>query len=1076
MALLSDLTGGSSVGAPDAGAVKLTSVFAGRGAYDYTPGTTIAAGKYALKCSANSRGILRFSGNGNQEVVFKNLSGVDVRGSENQAVIDLPNNATTLSMSFESFDRDPAPFQRPLPYFYPGTTNYTGTVTLNTSNTQSLYGSSNMFASDPTGKVQVSVGGYGAGIWASRDYGNTWHSVGNYNSLLYGTGNYTNETYSVEYFNGRFIIGGGPNTSYGMISNNGFDWEYSGDTNLAQVRTAAVGTTGYIFGRNATSNNVGFSPDGQSFTLFSPSGLIGNVTHVAWDGANYLAFDDGSRMAVSTDGINWGSAYSVPFICRGLQKLGATWWAISQAGQLYYSSNLTSWTSGSTLSSSTYYNHQLRKVGSTLVYYDPVNGQIKTSTDGISWTIRADGLNQNGTLGVDALGKCWYKQDTAVSYYAPAGQPTAWNRVIHPNQTSQINGMAWGVGTGGARWVTVGNTGYIMSSPDGFTWTERTSTFTAGNNFVSNTINTVVFANGRFLAVGGAGTVAYSLDGDNWVRVAYNGSPVITNANIKSITYGAGLYVVGNDSGFIYTSPDLTTWTKRTTEMDSVQAVNEIQFANGLFVAVYNAGFIYSSTDGITWTKRSQLTTTAYSAGGTFKDQYVTNNLYGVAYGNGLWVAAGASGVTLRSTDGLDWRTGVKTAALYQSANTWRVRYLRDRFWLYGDNGYLAWTTDGEIFWQVSSGHSVAIVRDGATDGTQVMSVGGNGQITFAYTQPGQLTNDYNTWSSHNIVFSPGTQYQGAMVNGLYIFMNDQGIWRTYDFMEYLPYVHNRISQNNRLSDVVGGNGMFVARSEGTNYVYFSPDGNRWCSIRKYSRNVDSRCTEHALSFEEGYFWKYYTGQYSIQRSNDGITWHTYYTFPFAQLPNSRNPQRIKRTGGTWFAYDPSTSCDSRYMYNHDLLRSPRNWRQGYMGVGGQGIFDIAMTDDFMVAACTDVLRASYNASGIDSMYIRNGNSNGTAGVYYKLWDIGGKMYGVQTDSYIREIVSTLGGSVTTTASTVYLGQANYTTQIADNSSQYSFRKSGNTVIGFYSNDPIVFDAGIPVTFSIYSSTLATVN
>ena len=133
MALLSDLTGGSSVGAPDAGAVKLASVFSTRGAYDYTPGTTISAGKYALKCSANSRGILRFSGNGNKETVYKYLSGSDVRGSENQAVIDLPNDATTLSMVFESFDRDPAPMQRPLPYFYPGTTSYTGTVNVNTS-------------------------------------------------------------------------------------------------------------------------------------------------------------------------------------------------------------------------------------------------------------------------------------------------------------------------------------------------------------------------------------------------------------------------------------------------------------------------------------------------------------------------------------------------------------------------------------------------------------------------------------------------------------------------------------------------------------------------------------------------------------------------------------------------------------------------------------------------------------------------------------------------------------------------------------------------------------------------------
>jgi len=1077
MANLSDLTGGSSTGAPDGGSVLLSRVLSGRGAYDYTPGTTLAAGKYAVKCSSNSRGIFRVSGNGNNVQGSQAISGWDWRGSENQGTIELPSAATTISMAFEPFDKDPAPQYRPLPQFYPHNSGYTGTATLN-SNTYSMYGSSSMMASTPDGKIQVFVGGYNAIISASRDYGNTWHNVGNYNNITPGA--YTNETYSVEYFNGRFLVAGGPNTNYGLVSNNGFDWEYSGDGNWTTVRCAAVSPTGYIYGRNSTSSNVGFSPDGQSFTLFSPSGLIGNVTAVAWDGTNYLAFDDGSRMATSTDGSLWNSAYSIPFICRSVVKLGSTWWAISQAGQLYYSSNLTSWTAGSTLSGSTYYNHRLVKNGSVLVYYDPVNGQIKTSTDGISWWIRADGLSQFGTIGMDALGKMWYRQENdASSYYAPAGNPIAWSRQVHPNQTTAINTMAYGVGSSGARWVAGGNTGTIMSAPDGYTWTERTSTFTAGNNFVSNTVNAIQFYNNRFLAVGGAGVVAYSVDGDNWIRTNYNANNVISAANTRAIAFGAGLYVVGNDSGIVYSSPDMTTWTQRQTLLGG--GVYEITFANSLFVAVCAGGYIYSSTDGITWTQRSRLVGTAVSAGGTFEGQYVANNLNGVSWGvtpaypSGLWIAVGDSGVTLRSTDGLDWRTGVKTSAMYQSGQNTRSRYAIDRHWVTGNNGYLAWTQDGEIFWQISSGHIAQTVRDVATNGTLVQSVAFNGQITFAHTQPGASTNDYNTWTSFNINYTPSTQYQSAYSNGIYTLMNANGIWRTYDWIEFLPYVYNRVSQNNYLSDVMGGNGMFVARSEGTNYMYFSPDGNRWCSIRKYGRNLDSRCTEHSLSFEDGFFYKYYTGNNTIARSADGITWYNYHTFVVGVLPASLAPTRIKKTGNTWFAWHTSTSAAGYWMFNQDFHRQPRRWAQGYFGTGGQGIWDIAATDDVYIFCGTSDTYTSNNAMGTNAMTVRLGSSNATFGVAYKAFDIGGKLFAVKTDSYLYEIWRDQGDA-TTTASTVYFASSMYTTQLADNSSQYSFRKSANYVGGFYSSQPIDFITSTPVTFSIYSSTIATGN
>ena len=1113
MANLSDLVGIQNTGAPDLGVSKLTSVFAGRGAFDYSTGSTFAAGKYALKCHTNNRGILRFSGNGNQETVFSRLSGTDTRGAENQAVIDLPNTATTLSASFESFDREVTPMRRQLPQWFPGNTGFTGTETAGNSNSLSLYGSSRKLASTPDGKVQVAVGGHSANIFASRDYGNTWHNVGNYNTLMWasGGGNVTNETYSVEYFNGRFLVAGGPTGTLGMISQNGFDWEYSGDGNWTTTRTAHVSSPNatnpigaYIFGRHTTSSNVGISFDGQHFTLFSPSGLVGNVTKVWHDGTRFMAFDEGSRMATSLDGTLWNAAYSIPFVCRDIETLGSTYYAISETGIIFTSTDLTTWTQGSSLSSNTYRNHQLRKVGSTLVYYDPVNGQVRTSTNGTSWFTRADGLNQNGTLDVDSLGKLWYRQGTAaLSYYAPAGNPIAWNRNVHPNQTATIFTLEYGVGSGGGRWVAGMNSGFLMSSPDGYTWTERTSTFVGGNNFVGQPFRTIRFLNNLFIAVGGLGSIAWSADGDNWTRVAYNGgtSP-ITNANMRSVSFGAGRYVVANDSGFIYTSTDLITWTQvaaGSNPFHGASAVQDITFANNQFVAVGANASICTSADGLTWTRRSPLRNIALSSGGTVRGTDAeSTTLKSVAYGtttqfpSGVWVVLGDSGVVQYSTNGTDFRNDVKIN-LFQSGVGTRVRNYAGRFWFTADNGYLAWSTDLQDFWQISSGHLTQTVEDITFNSVSniLMTAGGNGQLTWAHRRPDQTTLDYDTFTySLNIGIAPSTQYGGAMIGtahsgdtvvstistssgAMYVFLNDNAIWRTYDFMEYLPYVHNRVAQGSALTDIVGGNGMFVARSNGNSYFYYSPDGNRWNSIRRFSRNVDPRGNAQTLCFEEGYFWKLFNN--SIQRSNDGRTWHSYYTFPAFPFSSNLGPTRIKRTGGVWFGYTPSTSAGSGpFVYNQDLLRNPRNWKTSSINVGSMEIRDIAGTDDFWIWLTNDRILTANNPAASNNYTVRIDNGNSQAGGHTHAWDIGGKIF--TQNGTIYEAVKDFGGSIQTTASSVWLAMLQWTNESHSDSAGVRPLKSGNMVFGYQGNDPIIFDASAPVGFSIFNSTSSTVN
>jgi len=66
------------------------------------------------------------------------------------------------------------------------------------------------------------------------------------------------------------------------------------------------------------------------------------------------------------------------------------------------------------------------------------------------------------------------------------------------------------------------------------------------------------------------------------------------------------MFVTVGDSGTILTSPDGTSWTKRTS--GTSEYLFGVTYGNGLFVTVGNSGTIFTSTDGTSWTKRTSGT------------------------------------------------------------------------------------------------------------------------------------------------------------------------------------------------------------------------------------------------------------------------------------------------------------------------------------------------------------------------------------------------------------------------------------------------------------------------------------
>jgi hypothetical protein len=120
------------------------------------------------------------------------------------------------------------------------------------------------------------------------------------------------------------------------------------------------------------------------------------------------------------------------------------------------------------------------------------------------------------------------------------------------------------------------------------------------------------------------------------------------------------------------TNTDGITWTIRTSAVNN--ELRGVAYSNGLFVAVASTGSgnrVMTSTDGITWTART-------SAAG--------NQWFGVTYGNGRFVAVANNGTgnrVMTSVNGETWQ--VRTSA---AGNQWHSV-------TYGNGLFVAVALDG---------------------------------------------------------------------------------------------------------------------------------------------------------------------------------------------------------------------------------------------------------------------------------------------------------------------------------------------------------------------------------------------
>ena len=251
--------------------------------------------------------------------------------------------------------------------------------------------------------------------------------------------------------------------------------------------------------------------------------------------------------------------------------------------------------------------------------------EIFTSTDGARWTRRISGVR--GTL----IGTT-YGANGFVSVGAAHASPglaelilTSPDGISWTRRLAGLSNHLFDVSYGKNGFVAVGLRGAIAISPDGIIWSDRSLR-------PSDPALTLwgVAAEPSMVAVGVSvtsyqGVAANSPDGVQWTRRNVAGS------SLRDVVYGNNHFIAVGENDTVLRSTNGVNWTASATGVNG--HLLAALFQDGIFIAVGYPGSVMSSVDGARWQVHRRG----------------TELLYGIAYGNGMYVAVDYDGAILRT-------------------------------------------------------------------------------------------------------------------------------------------------------------------------------------------------------------------------------------------------------------------------------------------------------------------------------------------------------------------------------------------------------------------------------------------
>ncbi|MCH7228222.1 WD40/YVTN/BNR-like repeat-containing protein [Haloferula sp. A504] len=421
---------------------------------------------------------------------------------------------------------------------------------------------------------------------------------------------------------------------------------------------SSVAWNGSLFVRVGSAGLIETSPDGSSWTP-RPSGTTKAIDAVTSDGSGFVAVGYDWEAAAplvltSPDGITWSVVDMSAFPLSPLRTVtwtGSRFVAASTADKIFTSPDGTTWdhhAAGPTMRI-----NGLHWTGSHLFALGE-GGLILRSDQAApavpaNWTTSAEGSTPptfldlieteiGGTHRIVVVGT-----QGSISYSDDDGESGS---DVTPVTSRSLNGITV-TPFPSRRFITVGDSGTILLSETGTSWTTETSG-------TGNTLRAVTWADfinpatpDRAIAVGEYGTILTgeaTIHGWVWTSRTSGTSEALRGVALGSILTGkppvsSSLAVAVGLSGTILTSPDGVTWTPRSSgTLDHLFQV--IAIPTGGFLAVGSHGVVLRSINGTTWT----LDTT----GEVFALRDVTRTAEG-------YVAVGYGGAIYTSGDGQTW-------------------------------------------------------------------------------------------------------------------------------------------------------------------------------------------------------------------------------------------------------------------------------------------------------------------------------------------------------------------------------------------------------------------------------------
>jgi hypothetical protein len=790
----------------------------------------------------------------------------------------------------------------------------------------------------------------------------------------------------VVYGGGRFVAG---TTSHGTYySINGTSWTQSSSCTSYTATALQYIDRINVWVAAFTNNYIYYSTDGA--VTWTSTYNCNNVFRFAYN-------HDGTLVATTKAGFLYSTyntknftnktknkaaltpidtKYEVPITFTKSNKTGTfrcvhygngIWTAAIDSNGLWYSENNGVTWNQSNITSGTYYCIDSSEsvivascgTGNTGLYY---------SADGKTWT--QTNITSNNWHEVHYANGIWVTVSFIYLgfYYSTDG--ITWTR-----SSSYTTADFYSLGYGNGLWVA-GSSGYssnygLYYSSDGITWTKSSSC-------TSYYFYDVYYGMGIWVAASVGNGLFYSTDGKTW-----NQSNITSN-NWGCVHYGNGMWVAGSntaDVGVYYSTSGIT-WYKAETISAGSFGKKALYYGNGMWVISSSSDYaVYYSYDGITWfkcsgvsgnygvcyanntwivsgyysnnesisanikTSLSHMDSTDYSYTNNFCKKWyqttITTGSWSVGYGNGMWVAAGTTGI-MYSHDGICWYQSDTAYGSYSS-----VCYGYDSVWIVckSNGGGIYYSVDNGIHWILSN---VTTNIYNLSYGNGIFIAGGSSYSSSNYSNGVWWSEDGMYWYQSNLTSQDFTVARFA--NGMWhigssfsYHNNSNGLYYSYDGKTWkkTSITYGDVSPDNDNY----GLGLFVACDGyyGPGGMFYSEDGINYTKATGISgTRLGYVSFANNMFFVGAYEWQSYGLFYSTDgkiwnKTNITTTglWRLVYYKNGLYITNDGTGVRYSTDGKTWTVADSSLPRFGRIVFHDEIAVANTNGSGLYYSMAG---------------------------------------------------------------------------------------------------------------------------------------------